>query len=78
MSYKDQYDQIFIELFAVEPAELAGLSSDGSGAWDSVSHMQLVAMIEDAFDIMLDTDDVIDFDSYEKGLELLAKYDISE
>ena len=38
--------------------------------------MQLVAAIEDAFDIMLETDDVIDFSSYEKGMELIAKYGV--
>ena len=32
---------------------------------------------EDSFDIMFDTDDIIDFSSYEKGKELLKKYDIT-
>ena len=31
--------------------------------------------IEDEFDIMMDTDDIIDFSSYEKGKEILAKDD---
>ena len=31
------------------------------------------AALEDAFDIMMDTDDIIDFSSYEKGKEILAK-----
>ncbi len=44
-------------------------------AWDSVGHMQLVAELEDAFDIMMDTDDIIDLSSYEKGKEILAKAD---
>ena len=35
-----------------------------------------MAEIEDAFDIMLDTDDIIDFNSYQKGIEILKKYDI--
>lgn len=39
--------------------------------------MALVAEIEDAFDIMMDTEDIIDFSSYEKGKELLQKYNIS-
>ena len=38
--------------------------------------MQLVAALEDAFDIMLDTDDIIDLSSYDKGKEILAKYDV--
>ena len=38
--------------------------------------MTLVAAIEDTFDIMMDTDDIIDLSSYEKGIEILKKYDI--
>ena len=44
--------------------------------WDSVGHMGLVAAIEDAFDIMMDTDDIIEFSSFEKGMEILRKYDV--
>ena len=32
--------------------------------------------IEDAFDIQFETDDIVDFNSFEKGLELLKKYDV--
>ena len=39
--------------------------------------MSLVAALEEAFDIMMDTDDIIDFSSYKKGKEILAKYSIS-
>ena len=38
--------------------------------------MGLIACLEDAFDIMMDTDDIIDFSSYEKGIEILKKYDV--
>ena len=44
--------------------------------WDSVGHMSLVAELEDAFDIMMDTDDIIDFSSYKKGMEILSKYGV--
>lgn len=44
--------------------------------WDSVAHMNLIAELEDAFDIMFETDDIIDFGSYDKGIEILAKYDV--
>ena len=38
--------------------------------------MSLMAALEDAFDIMLDTDDIIDFSSFQKGKEILKKYEI--
>lgn len=39
--------------------------------WDSVAHMQLVAALEDAFGIMIDTDDVIAMSDYPTILEIL-------
>jgi len=44
--------------------------------WDSIGHMGMVAALEEAFDIMMETDDIIDFGSYNKGVELLAKYNV--
>ena len=42
--------------------------------WDSVAHMALVANIENDFDIMIDTDDVIDMSSFEKAKQIVEKY----
>jgi acyl carrier protein len=42
--------------------------------WDSVAHMSLIAEIEDKFEIMLDTDDIIDMSSYAKAKEIISKY----
>ena len=54
-----------------------GLEYQGIPEWDSVGHMGLVAALEDAFDIMMDTDDIIDFSSYNKGIEILStKYNV--
>ena len=44
--------------------------------WDSVAHMALIAELERAFDVMLDTDDVIDMSSVGKAKEILAKYQV--
>ena len=42
--------------------------------WDSVAHMSLISEIEDRFEIMLDTDDIIDMSSYAKAKEIVTKY----
>jgi len=47
-----------------------------SPGWDSVAHMALVAALDDTFEIMLDTDDVIDMSSYPVAREILKKYGI--
>jgi acyl carrier protein len=44
--------------------------------WDSVAHMQVVAEIEDAFDIMLDIDDVIGMSSFDVSKVIVAKYGV--
>jgi acyl carrier protein len=42
--------------------------------WDSVAHMVLVADLEDAFELMLDTDDIIAMSSVGKIREILRKH----
>ena len=72
MSNLEKYNQAFIDSLEVSEAQLADLKYQDIPAWDSVGHMGLVAAIEDAFDIMMDTDDIIDLSSYEKGKEILS------
>ncbi len=76
MSNLEKYNKAFCEAFELTNPDFASLNYMGIEQWDSVGHMSLVAAIEDAFDIMMDTDDIIDFSSYEKGKEILAKYDV--
>lgn len=76
MSNLEKYNNAFIEAFEIDDSKLEGLTYQSIPEWDSVGHMSLVACIEDAFDIMMETDDIIDFSSYEKGKEILAKYDV--
>jgi len=42
--------------------------------WKSLAHMSLVAAIEDEFNIMLDTADVLDMSSFDKAVQLVDKY----
>lgn len=76
MTNLEKYNNAFTENLQISEGELQGLQYQGTELWDSVGHMTLMAAIEDAFDIMLDTDDIVDFSSYEKGKEILKKYDV--
>ena len=76
MSNLEKYNQVFCETLQLTEDKLAGLKYQAVELWDSVGHMTLVAALEDAFDIMMETDDIIDLSSYEKGQEILAKYDV--
>ncbi|MBE5963892.1 MAG: acyl carrier protein [Lachnospira sp.] len=77
MTNLEKYNNAFVEGLELSIDEVnESLTYQGITNWDSVGHMALVAALEDSFDIMLDTEDIIDFSSYEKGKEILAKYDV--
>ena len=73
MTNIEKYKNAFCQSLGVTEDALAGLKYQDIPAWDSVGHMSLIAALEDDFDIMMDTDDIIDFNSFEKGREILAK-----
>lgn len=73
MTNIEKYRNAFIEALEVEQDKVEGLEYQAVVEWDSVGHMSLIAALEDAFDIMMDTDDIIEFNSYEKGKEILSK-----
>lgn len=73
MSNYEKYVNAFVEGLEVEADKVEGLEYQSIAEWDSVGHMGLIAAIEDAFDIMMDTDDIIEFSSFEKGRDILTK-----
>lgn len=78
MNNREKYDMAFIETFGINAGDLnTGLEYQSIKAWDSVGHMALIAAIEDAFSIMLEMDDVVDFGSYETGIKTLEKYGVA-
>ena len=77
MENKQKYDQAFIESFSIDESKLGeSLEYESIPEWDSVGHMGLIAELEEAFDIEMEMDDIIDFSSYKKGFELVAKYGV--
>ncbi len=76
MENKIKYDTAFTESFGIDESALDDLEFESILEWDSVGHMGLIAEIEEAFDIELEIDDVIDFSSYVKGKEILKKYKV--
>lgn len=76
MSNLEKYQIAFREGLEIDAENLEGLVYEEIPEWDSVGHMSLIASLEDAFDIMMETDDIIDFSSYQKGIEILKKYGV--
>jgi acyl carrier protein len=77
MTNKQKYDQVFIETFSIGENALGDdLVYNTIPSWDSIGHMSMIAAMEEAFNIMMESDDIINFSSYKKGLEILAKYGV--
>jgi len=70
----EKYRNAFAEGLCVDIDIVDGLTYQSVPEWDSVGHIGLIAALEDAFDIIFDTDDILDFSSFEKGKEIMAKY----
>ena len=73
MTNMEKYTSAFVEALEINEDQVVGLEYQSISAWDSVGHMSLVSAVEEAFDIMMDTDDIIDFNSFEKGKEILSQ-----
>lgn len=77
MTNLEKYNQAFIEVFAVEPSALnENFNKDIVEKWDSVHQLNIVALLEESFDIMFEPEDIMDLTSYEKGKEILRKYEV--
>lgn len=74
---EEKLKQLMATSLAISPEQLTDdLSYNAIREWDSIAHMTLVASLENEFDLMLDTQDILDMNSYGVLKQILAKYDI--
>ncbi len=77
MNNIEKYKKVFVDSFEMDDSSNVGtLEYNTIPKWDSIGHMSLISELEDVFDIMMETDDVIEFGSFEKGKEILKKYGV--
>jgi len=78
MSSVQKYSEIFIKALNISSDKFTeNLKYNEIEEWDSIGHMTLVAALEEEFKISLETDDIIDFSSFKKGIEILKKYKVN-
>lgn len=78
MSNKNKLEQAFCDALGVsQEVVVDGLEYNTIKEWDSTAHMILISELETVFDVMLDTDDIIDMSSVAKAKSILEKYDIT-
>ena len=70
--------EVFSTSLGIDASRVSkALKYNGIPEWDSVAHMALVGEIENAFDVMLDTNDIIDMSSVEVAIGILEKHGIT-
>ena len=77
MHNKEKYKKIFIKSLSIDHTKFTEkLKYNDIPEWDSIGHMTLMSELENGFKITLETDDIVDFSSYSKGIEILKKYKV--
>ena len=77
MSSKEKYRDIFIQSLSIDEKKFnEKIKYNEISEWDSIGHMTLMSVLEEKFSISMDTDDIVDFSSFKKGIEILEKYGV--
>ena len=77
MTNLEKYNSIFMTVLGVDETVLNdSFTFKDVPQWDSVAHLSLISELEDAFDIMFDSEDILHYGSYENGKRILEKYGI--
>jgi acyl carrier protein len=73
----EKYSKIFATSLNVSSDKInEKLKYNEIDEWDSIGHMTLIAGLEEEYKITFETDDIIEFSSFKKGIEILKKYKI--
>ena len=77
MQDKEKYKNTFIKSLNIKSTDFTEkLKYNDIPEWDSIGHMSLISELEDEFNITIETDDIVDFSSYKKGISILKNYKI--
>lgn len=77
MTNNEKLIEIFTSVFGVDASALTqDFKRENVANWDSVRQLSLTNGIEDAFDIMLDPEDILGCTSYDNAKAVLGKYEI--
>ena len=76
MSNIEKLKEAFVEGLEIPMEEVEAATMESVAKWDSIGQMSLVAIIEDAFGIEFEPDEVMQFTSFEAGKEILKDHNI--
>ena len=74
----ETYKKVFVDSLSLNNSKnIEELEYNIVPEWDSIGHMSLIAALEEKYKISLETDDIVDFSSFKKAIEILRKYGLS-
>lgn len=77
MSNKAKYYGVFVEIFEVDEKVLdENFNFKDVENWDSLTHLSLITALEDSFDVMFETDDILHFGGFMNGMKILERYGV--
>ena len=78
MKNKNKYIEAFSKSLSIDKKKFnEKIKYNDIPEWDSIGHMSLMSDLEEGFNISIDTDDIIDFSSFKKGIQILKKYKVN-
>ena len=77
MDHLKQYKDVFCRVLNVsEDALKTNFTFKTIPQWDSVAHLSLITELEDEFDVLFESEDILHYGSYLNGIEILKKYGV--
>ena len=71
---KKLFDVFKDSLNLSDETDTSTLQYNVTQGWDSIAHMSIIAGLEDAFECMLETDDILDMSSFSEAVRIMEKY----
>ena len=77
MTNFEKYKDVFVRIFGVNPDILGEtFTFKDVEIWDSVAHLSLISELEDVFDVMFESEDILPYGSFDNGILILRKYGV--
>lgn len=76
MANLEDYKNCFVEGLELDIESVETASMETVAKWDSIGQMSLIALVEDAFSIELEPEEVMGFNTYSAGIEILKNHGI--
>ncbi|MCL2578853.1 MAG: acyl carrier protein [Oscillospiraceae bacterium] len=78
MTNIEKYNRIFMMILGANERDLdEDYTFANIHEWDSLAHMHLIGELEDVFDILFETEEILRFVSYENGKRILERHGVS-